>query len=328
MRHRPLGRTGYTVSEIGFGAWGLGATMWRGVEDAAGREALESALDLGVTFIDTAFAYGDGHSERLIAEVLRGRGGAGDVVVATKIPPRNSEWPGRKSAKLREAFPPDWIESLTARSAANLGLPAIPLQQFHVWHDAWLADPDWLAVRATMARLREQGRVLHWGVSVNDHEPWTAERLLDDPLIESVQLIYNIFDRSPERGALDRARRNGLGVIVRVPFDEGALTGGVREDTVFPEGDWRHRYFRGDRRAEAARRADALSQLLGEEARTLPELALRFCLSRSEVATVIPGMRRASHARANAAVSDGRTLSPGLLERLRSHAFEKNWYRG
>jgi aryl-alcohol dehydrogenase-like predicted oxidoreductase len=177
-----------------------------------------------------------------------------------------------------------------------------------------------------MERLVQEGKVLHWGVSVNDHAPETAFRLLEDPLIETVQAIYNIYDRSPERGLLERVRAKELGLIVRVPFDEGALTGTIRADTEFPVGDWRHRYFAGDRRAEAERRASALSSLLGDEARTLPELALRFILSASEVSTVIPGMRRSEHARANAAVSDGRKLSPAMLDRLSRHAWDKNWY--
>jgi len=202
----------------------------------------------------------------------------------------------------------------------------LDVEQFHVWHDAWLADRAWPETRRAMEDLTREGKVLHWGVSINDHAPETAIKVLEDPLMETAQVIYNIFDRSPERGLFELAERRGLGIIVRVPFDEGALTGAIRPDTTFPEGDWRHRYFRGDRPAQAAHRADALRELLGEEAKTLPELALRFILSRPEVSTVIPGMRRAEHARANAAVSDGRALSPAMLDRLRAHAWDKNWY--
>jgi aryl-alcohol dehydrogenase-like predicted oxidoreductase len=177
-----------------------------------------------------------------------------------------------------------------------------------------------------MVRLKEQGKVLHWGVSINDHAPETAMRLLADPIIESAQIIYNIYDRSPEREFFDLARKRDLGVIVRVPLDEGSLAGAIGPGTTFAPGDWRNHYFRGGRRREAHERAEALKALLGEEAGTLPELALRFCLSRPEVSTVIPGMRRPEHARANAAVSDGRLLSPALLDRLKGHAWNKNWY--
>jgi aryl-alcohol dehydrogenase-like predicted oxidoreductase len=326
MKSRRLGRTGIEVSEIGFGAWGLGATMWRGVPDEEGAAALEAALDAGVSFIDTALAYGDGHSERLIAKVLSRRGAGRAVAVATKIPPMNGEWPARSDSKLAEVFPAEYVRRQTETSLRNLGVEALDVQQFHVWHDAWLAQPAWEATRREMESLRAAGKVRHWGISINDHAPETALEVLRDPLMESAQVIYNIFDRSPERALFALAKERDLGIIVRVPFDEGALTGTIRPETTFPDGDWRHRYFRGDRRAEAARCADALLPLLGGEAASLPELALRFILDRPEVSTVIPGMRSAAHARANAAVSDGRRLTPGLRARLLEHAWEKNWY--
>ena len=326
MIHRPLGATGLTVSEIGFGAWGLGDTMWLGVPEEEGNAALRAALDEGVTFIDTALAYGDGHSEKRIGAVLEERGDRGRIAVATKIPPKDFRWPGRSDAALADVFPASWVVSCCETSLRNLGVEALDLQQFHVWHDAWLEQPEWESTRAAMEKLTVEGKVRHWGISVNDHDPDSAVRALSDSIFGSVQLIYNIFDRAAEGRAFDLARERNLGVIVRVPFDEGALTGAIRADTVFPEGDWRHRYFRDDRKAEAERRADALAELLGGEAATLPELALRFILSRREVSSVIPGMRRPEHARSNAAVSDGRALSSALLRKLRAHAWEKNWY--
>ena len=321
MKPRRLGRTGIEVSEIGFGAWGLGATMWRGVADDDALAAVRAAVEAGVTFIDTALVYGDGHSERLIAKART------NAVVATKIPPLDGAWPAAADSKLADVFPAIHVRVSTETSLRNLGGEAIAVQQFHVWHDAWLDQPAWAATRREMARLVAEGKVLHWGISINDHAPQTALRALTDPLFEAAQVIYNIFDRAPERELFHLAREKNIGIIVRVPFDEGTLTGAIRPDTQFPEGDWRHRYFRGDRRAEAARRADALLPLLGDEAKTLPELALRFVLSRPEVSTVIPGMRKATHARANAAVSDGRLLDSALLEKLMGHAWEKNWYR-
>ncbi len=326
MKTRSLGSTGMEVSEIGFGAWGLGGTMWLGVDETEGDRALEVALDLGVTLVDTALAYGDGHSERRVGRIVRLRRDRDRIAIATKIPPKNFVWPGLAEHALSETFPAVWVRECTERSLRHLGVDALDLQQFHVWHDGWLSHPAWPDTRRAMERLKEEGKVRHFGVSINDHAPETAMRLLEDPLLECAQVIYNIFDRSPERGFFDLARRRGLGVIVRVPFDEGALTGEIGPDTVFPDGDWRHRYFRGERKGEVALRTGALRTLLGREAQTLPELALRFVLSRDEVSTVIPGMRRAAHARANAAVSDGHKLSPSLLDRLRDHAWEKNWY--
>jgi len=320
MRTRRLGRTGIEVSEIGFGAWGLGQTMWRGVSDDDALLAVRAAVANGVSFIDTALAYGDGHSERLIAQA------GTSAVVATKIPPANGTWPASSASDIADVFPAHHVRRATETSLRNLGVETLELQQFHVWHDAWLGQIGWAATRKEMEALLTEGKVRHWGISINDHAPETALRALADPLFASAQVIYNIFERAPEKDLFDLARERSLGIIVRVPFDEGTLTGAVRPDSRFPEGDWRHRYFRGERRAEAARRADALLPLLGEEAETLPELALRFVLSRPEVSTVIPGMRRVEHARANAAVSDGRALTPALLKRLEAHAWEKNWY--
>jgi aryl-alcohol dehydrogenase-like predicted oxidoreductase len=327
MLARKLGRTGYEVSEIGFGAWGIGGAMWQGVPDDEGRRTLHRALDLGVTFIDTALAYGKGHSERLIGEVLRERNERDRILVATKMPPLSMASPGEGAPLLSQTFPPHHIISCVEESLRNLRMEALHVEQFHHWHDRWLESPVWDESRAAMERLRDEGKVLHWGVSAKSHEPETALNLLRDPLLETVQAIYNIYERTPEEELFDLVRAKQIGMIVRVPLDEGALTGEIGPSTTFPEGDWRERYFRRDRKAEAARRAQAVKALLGDEARSLPELALRFCLSRPEVSTVIPGMRRPDHAHANAAVSDGRTLSVSLLARLRDHAWRKNWYR-
>ncbi|UCG85734.1 MAG: aldo/keto reductase [Gemmatimonadota bacterium] len=326
MKKRALGTTGHEVSELGFGGWGLGADMWRGVEDSEGCDALRAAVEDGVTFFDTALAYGRGHSERLMGQVLRDEIRDGRAVVATKVPPLNEEWPGHSSRSVAEVFPARHISACTEESLRNLGVDALAVQQLHVWHDAWLDDPEWGASYERMARLKEEGKVLHWGISLNDHAPATALRALADPIFETAQVIYNIYDRSPEGALFDLARTKPLGVIVRVPFDEGALTGRIRSDTVFPAGDWRELYFQGDRRAEAERRAEALAQLLDDEVETLPELALRFVLSSADVSTVIPGMRRAEHVRSNAAASKKGPLSPGMLSQLEAHAWDKNWY--
>lgn len=326
MRTRPLGATGFDVTEIGYGGWGLGGDMWLGADDAEGRRALEEALACGVRFFDTALVYGDGHSERMIGKVLKDSGARGECVVATKIPPRNMQWPGSGDRPLRETFPARHVVQSVETSLRNLGDEALQVQQLHVWHDAWLADPEWQETRAAMQRLKDTGKVLHWGISINDHAPHTALEVLEDSLVETAQVIYNIYDRSPERELFPLAARRKLGIIVRVPLDEGALTGTIDGKTVFAKGDWREKYFAGARRQEAGIRAAALEKLLGQEAATLPDLALRFTLSRPEVSTVIPGMRRAKHVKANASVADGRPLSEALLARLAAHAWEKNWY--
>ena len=326
LKTRILGSTGYAVSELGLGGWGLGADMWRGVDDGAGRDALREAVDRGITFFDTALAYGNGHSERLMGRALKAEIRANRVVLATKVPPLNEEWPGRPGAPLADVFPARHLAASTEQSLNNLGVDALPLQQLHVWHDAWLTDPEWAASYGRIVRLKQEGKVLHWGISINDHAPESALRVLEDPIFETAQVIYNIYDRSPERALFELARTKPLGVIARVPFDEGALTGQVRSSTVFPAGDWREEYFSGDRRAEAGRRAQALERLLDDQVQTLPELALRFCLSSPHVSTVIPGMRRAAHVRQNVAAAEKGRLTPGMLSKVEAHAWEKNWY--
>jgi len=326
MKQRMLGATGYKVSEIGFGGWGLGGEMWRGVDDSEGRRALREAVDQGITFFDTALAYGDGHSEQLIGEELKHEIRATRAVVATKIPPQNRQWPAHADYKVGDVFPAGYIASSTERSLKNLGVDALHLQQLHVWNDVWLQDRGWEKSYQQIVRLKEEGKVLHWGISINDHAPETALKALEDPIFETAQVIYNIYDRTPEKALFALAKQKPLGIIVRVPFDEGALTGQIKANTVFPAGDWRAGYFAGDRKAEAERRAKALSGLLDHDVESLAELALRFCLSAPEVSTVIPGMRRPAHVRQNTRGSDKGGLPAGMLTKLKPHAWDKNWY--
>src|SRR5438132_840494 len=267
--------------------------MWRGVDDAQTREALRAAVDQGVTFFDTALAYGGGHSERLIGEVLRDHIRAGRVRVATKVPPLNSEWPGRANRPLAAVFPARHVAASTETSLKNLGVEALSLQQLHVWHDAWLDDPERQACYDRMVGLKREGKVLHWGISINDHAPETALRVLQNPLFETAQVIYNIYDRSPETALFALAGTKPLGIIVRVPFDEGALTGQIRSTTVFPPGDWRAEYFSGDRRAEAERRGKGRERLLDDHVQTLLALARGFCLSPPGVQSVLARHRPA-----------------------------------
>jgi aryl-alcohol dehydrogenase-like predicted oxidoreductase len=324
MQFRQLGRTGITVSEIGFGAWGIGGAMWQGSDDAAATTALAAALDAGCTFIDTALAYGNGHSEQLIAKVLAGRQEA--VTVASKIPPKNQVWPAKSGTPLTAAFPADWVKRCAERSAANLGRP-VDLLQLHVWRDDWLKEPEWRRVEKTLQQLIATGALRHVGISINDHAPETAlEAVRQLDLVSVVQVIYNVFDRSPEDALFAACRARGVGVIARVPFDEGGLTGKIAPGVTFPADDWRNGYFKGDRPAQVAERVAKLQPVLLRESGTLAEGALRFCLSNPDVSTVIPGMRTAEHARSNCAVSDGRHFSAALLQELKAHAWKRNFY--
>ncbi len=324
MKYRQLGRTGCTVSEIGFGAWGIGGAMWQGGDDDAALAALGAAFDLGVNFVDTAFAYGDGHSEKLVGKAVAAR--REPILVATKIPPADRVWPAGPGTTLAQVFAADYVQRQAETSAANLGRP-VDVLQFHVWRDEWLGEAEWKKVERVLSGLIAKGTVRHVGISNTEHDPTSAlEAVRHCDLVECLQVIYNIFDQSPQRALLPACLERGVGVIVRVPLDEGGLTGAIRPGVTFPPGDWRHRYFGGDRPAEVERHVNAFRPLLLKEATTLADGALRFCLSHDATSTVIAGMRTAEHARANVAASDGRRLTPGLLAELKKHEWLRNYY--
>jgi aryl-alcohol dehydrogenase-like predicted oxidoreductase len=321
MHYKPLGKTGIEVSEVGYGAWGIGGEMWLGAVDTESMKAMHEAADLGLNFIDTALAYGEGHSETLVGRFLKER--KEQITVATKIPPKNRIWPSRPGTPLSEAFPYDHIIASTEQSLRNLNVGTIDLQQLHVWDDAWADQDEW---KRAFAKLKEQGKVRHFGISINDHQASNGVLAAATGFIDTFQVIYNIFDQTPEEKLFPVCREMNLGIIARVPFDEGALTGAITPGTTFPPGDFRNNYFAGERKEEVFRRTERLKRLLGDEAGTLPELALRFCLHPPAVSTVIPGMRSIRNVRANCSVSDGRRLSDSLLAQLRGHAWEKNFY--
>lgn len=322
MQLRRLGRTGLQVSEIGFGAWGIGGTMWIGATADESLKALHRAVDLGVNFIDTALVYGMGRSETLVGQLVRER--TETLLVATKVPPQNGVWPAAKGVPVAKVFPGAHVRGSAEKSLKNLGLPVIDLLQLHVWRDEYLEEGDeW---RRALEDLKSSGQVRFVGVSINDHDPGTALRAVSSGLFDAVQVIYNVFDQSPEAELFPLCLQHDVGVLARVPLDEGGLTGTIKPDTTFPEGDFRNLYFAGDRRREVFERGQALEKAMGSEAKSLPELALRFCLAHDAVSTVIPGMRRISTVEANAAVSDGRRLTPGLRDTLKTHAWVRNFY--
>jgi aryl-alcohol dehydrogenase-like predicted oxidoreductase len=317
MKYRTLGRTGIDVSEIGYGAWGIGGIQWTGGDDEEAKRALNLAIDQGLNFIDTALAYGQGHSERLVGEVIRSR--AEQIYIATKVPPKNREWPAR-DVPLNEVFTYDYIIECTEESLSNLGVETIDLQQLHVWHDNWTEASEWLEALQT---LREQGKVRFFGISINDYQPANALKVLRQGNIDTVQVIYNIFEQAPENELYPLCQELNIGVIARVPFDEGGLTGAIKPDTVFPESDFRAWFFRGDRKERVYNRVERLKLLLGAESENLAELALRFTLSHDAVSTVIPGMRNSNHVVSNSSYSDGRNLTPGMLWRLKQFAWDR-----
>lgn len=321
MRYRRFGRKNWQVSEIGYGMWGMGG--WSGSDDEESLASLQHAVDLGCNFFDTAWAYGEGRSERLLGELVRANPEK-KLYTATKIPPRNRQWPSRREFSLDDSFPPDYIEEYVHRSLENAGLESFDLMQFHVWEDAWVEDDRWAK---KMDELLRQGLIQAVGISLNRWEPQNGVRTVQSGLIDAVQVIYNIFDQNPEDELFPACRENDVAVIARVPFDEGTLTGTLTKESTWPEGDWRNTYFVPENLIPSVERADALKPLV-PAGMTMPELALRFILNDPTVSTIIPGMRKASHVESNIAASDAGPLPDELHAQLREHRWERkptNW---
>ena len=321
MQYRTLGRTGIEVSEIGYGAWGIGGSQWGGADDDQSVEALHRAIDLGVNFIDTALAYGDGRSERLVGRVVRER--PETVHVATKVPPKNGVWPARQGVPVEEVYPGEYVRECASRSLENLGLEQIDVLQLHVWNDEWTGRGDWLEA---VEQLRSSGQVRFFGISINDHQPANGVRLVESDAVDTVQVIYNVFDQSPEDELFPACRERDVGVIARVPLDEGGLTGRIGPDTEFPDDDFRSHYFRGDRKRQLEEHVQGIVADLGIGEDALAETALRFLLSEPTVSTVIPGMRSLRNVERNVAVSDGRGLPDEQRRKLRAHRWVRDFY--
>ena len=312
MEYRKFGRTGWRVSEIGYGMWGLAG--WTGSDPDEVRRSLDRSVELGCNFFDTAWAYAEGKSERILGELIKRHPGQ-KLYAASKIPPKNRQWPSRRGFNIEDVFPADYIFEYVEKSLANLGLERIDLMQFHVWEDVWAERDEW---KTAIQKLSEQGKVAAWGVSINRWEPWNALRTLCTGLIDAIQVIYNIFDQNPEDELFPLCRELDVAVTARVPFDEGTLTGTFTKETTFPADDWRSTYFVPENLHSSVEHADALRPYIPPKM-TMPEMALRFILSNDDVSTVIPGMRRLKHLEANIATSDGFGLKYDTLVELKKH---------
>ncbi|MFD1816134.1 Predicted oxidoreductase [Pseudarcicella hirudinis] len=316
MQFRRFGRTDWQVSEVGYGMWGV--ADWTGADQSETEKSLDKAVELGANFFDTAWGYGSGKSEEILGGLLKRHAGK-KLYAATKIPPKNFTWPSRPEFSLSDCFPADHIVEYTEKSLKNLGVETIDLQQFHVWEDSWADNDEW---KKAVEKLTQEGKVQHWGISVNRWEPDNCLNSLKTGLISSVQVIYNIFDQNPEDNLFPLCKELDIAIIARVPFDEGTLTGTFTHETTFPENDWRSTYFVPENLHSSVDHADALRPLI-PAGMTMPEMALRFILSNPDVGTIIPGMRKIRNVEANLASSDGKGLSSDLLEELKKHRWER-----
>lgn len=316
MKYRRFGRTNWQVSEVGYGMWGLAG--WTGTDEKEMDRALDHSVELGCNFYDTAWAYGAGKSEQILGNLLK-RHSAKRLYVATKIPAKNFKWPARPEYPIGETYPASHIVDYTERSLKNLSVDSIDLQQFHVWDDSWAKEDDW---KKGVEQLKKAGKVKHFGISVNRWEPENVLKALETGLIDSVQVIYNIFDQNPEDKLFPTCRKLDVAVIARVPFDEGTLTGTLNKDTVFPKDDWRSTYFVPENLIPSVERADALRPLI-PHGMTMPEMALRFILCNDDVHTIIPGMRKINHVKSNLSSSDGKLLDKETQKKLKGHRWDR-----
>lgn len=323
MRFRPLGKTGVDVSEIGYGAWGIGGGWWTGSDDEESLRSLQRAVDLGVNFFDTAAAYGDGHSERLLGRLLSqlDPGTSPALRVASKIPPANGQWPPVEGTPLQDAFPRDHCFRVTEETLRNLGRDALDLQQFHAWLEEWAEDDGWLR---TVEELKASGLVRAVGISLPRNKPWTGLEAAHSGVVDSFQVVYNLFEQAPEDELFPLCRELEIGVIARVPLDEGGLSGTLTAGSRWPEADFRSRYFAGDMLRETIERAKTIERdLVGGDVESLAEGALRFCLSHEAVSTVIPGMRTAAHVAANVEAVEKGALPAPTLARMRKRRWDR-----
>ncbi len=317
MRYRTFGRTGWQVSEVGYGMWAMGGG-WAGSDDDESMRSLHRAVELGCTFFDTAWGYGEGHSEQLLGQLIRAYPNK-TLYTASKVPPKNFKWPAEPTYKLGDVFPYEHIVDYTNRTLKNLGLDHVDLIQLHVWDDTWAHDDRW---QRAAQDLKQQGKILAFGISVDRWEPNNVIEALRTGLVDAVQVIYNIFDQNPEDQLFPVCRELNVGIIARVPFDEGSLVGNLTRDTRWPEGDWRNSYFVPENLNATVDRVEALRPLV-PNGMSMAEMAMRFILANPDVSTVIPGMRKLRHVDQNVATSDGKALPADLVAKLRAHRWDR-----
>ena len=316
MNYRKLGRTGFEVSDMAQGLWGMSG--WSGSDDTESLAAMQLAIDLGCNFFDSAWAYGDGKSDGLLGQILARNAGK-RIYAASKIPPMNGQWPASPKSKYADVFPEKHVREYTKSILQKLGTKSIDLLQLHVWDDSWTDDPEF---RSTVEKLKSEGLIQAFGLSLNRWQPTNGIKALQTGLVDVVQVIYNIFDQSPEEELFPVCQKLNIGVIARVPLDEGSLGGKMTMETRFPESDWRSKYFGPENLANTIPRVEKLKAIV-PAGMTLPQMALRFILSNPVVSTTIVGMRKLDHVRQNMALSAQGALDQGLLQQLKAHRWDR-----
>jgi aryl-alcohol dehydrogenase-like predicted oxidoreductase len=317
MRQRALGKTGFSITDVGCGLWGMSG--WSGSDDSESLHALQLAADLGCNFFDTAWAYGEGKSDGFLGKILAANPGK-RLYAASKIPPKNRRWPALPKYDYNDVFPADHVFAHADLIRRALGVDTIDVLQFHVWDDSWTDRKEF---RDTVEKLKRDKIIHAFGLSLNRWQPADGIQAIRTGLVDAVQVIYNLFDQNPEDELFPICEQYKVGVIARVPLDEGSLGGKMTRTTTFPEGDWRKGYFNPKNLAATLDRVDRVREDL-PPGMSLPELAIRFILSHPAVSTIIVGMRKEEHVRGNLALSDAGGLDPALIAKLRRHRWDRS----
>ena len=316
MEYRRFGRTDWQVSEVGYGMWGMAG--WTASDDEQSAKSLDLAVEKGVNFFDTAWGYGEGHSEELLGDLVK-RHPNTKIYTASKIPPKNFQWPAKPEYRFEDSYPTAHIMEYTHKTLKNLKLEQLDLMQFHTWDDGWSDREEW---QRAIEDLKSSGKIAAMGISMNRWEPENGIKALKTGILDAVQVIYNIFDQAPVDKLFPLCREMDIATIARVPFDEGTLTGTLTKETIFPEGDWRGTYFVPENLNSSVEHADALRPLI-PEGMTMAEMALRFILMNDDVSTTIPGMRKQRNVLANTATSDAQGLPKELYAELKKHRWDR-----
>lgn len=324
MHYRAFGRTGWNVSEISFGAWQLGG-QWGTVDDDESVAALLEAYENGINFVDTAELYGAGHSEEIVGESLR-RWRGDKVYVATKIQP--TVWPSNdEDNPLMRGRYPEWhLRQGVDLALARLGVERLDLLQLHCWLTDGIHNLDWLE---TLNALRVEGKIDKIGVSIRDYRPDEGVEVAELGLVDSIQVIFNLFEQRPIDALFPAGARSKTAFIDRVAFDSGSLGGLWTKDSYegWEEGSQQREMFRGDRFTETFNRVEALKKIVAPYYSSLAEAAIKFTLGSPEVSTVIAGMSNSRNIARNVSYSDGEPFPDALRAQLAEHNWPRNYYK-
>ncbi|CAZ95095.1 aldo/keto reductase [Zobellia galactanivorans] len=326
MEYRTLGRTGWKVSEIGFGGWQLGGT-WGRVDNRESVDTLLYAFEQGINFVDTAFAYGKGRSEEVIGKALKEWSGD-KIYVATKVTPVKQEMTTLDvdgNPPIKGRYPEWYIRQMVEGSLRRLGVERLDLLQLHLWFESGVYELEWLE---TLNALRLEGKIDKIGVSLADIRPNQGVDLAQLGLVDTIQVMFNIFEQQPMDELFPMGKTTNTGFIARVPLDSGALTGTWTDASYSEWGveDKRHAMYHGSRFKKTLQRIEDIKNVCQPFYNKLADAALRYALHPEEVGLIIPGMRNKNEVDLNIAISDGAKFPEELANSLKSHRWKHEFY--